>query len=478
MTAPSRWLTVTLCTALLLLGCKRRQAPPVQEVWDEEASLAQTEALRALSPPWPAPTRAMLENGLLLLWLEETGAPTFSLRLLVPTTRSGEPVSSEAIAVVMETLRADLERRGRRRGLTVELDHAPGRVELVVHGSDETAAETLQIAADVLGQSASGPRLEQGRERVANRLGRATADDIAAAALSRALLGSAVVDERIDRRRLDALPRASLLRAWDELRDPREAVMVVHAGTAADEARDALRAFSEKWRGLGRRPLRKSALARLHLPALERPLHPRRLLSQPAAPLRAMSTRPASGNAVIMLGRIVPTDTARARSTARLAQRVLQQEIDARLSIVGAVGLFAVRIPISTKDPDAGVARAIEKLGALARTRHQKQRLFQAAQLWLGARVVAASLQGEDWTALWSEAIDLADSDHTVGVALARDARAMLDTAPEAPQTWQARWLDPRAGEPGWDWVVVGANDETLRALERLTQVARSGASG
>jgi hypothetical protein len=151
---------------------------------------------------------------------------------------------------------------------------------------------------------------------------------------------------------------------------------------------------------------------------------------------------------------------------------VLQQELDARLSIVGDVGLFAVRIPVSTKDPDAGVARAIEKLGTLAKTRHQKQRLFQAAQLWLGARVVAASLAGEDWTALWSEAIDLADSDHAIGVALARDARAMLDTAPETLQKWQERWLDPRGGEPGWDWVVVGASKETLRALERLTTVA------
>jgi hypothetical protein len=459
--------------ALLALGCKRRQAPPVQEVWDEEASSAETEALGALAPPWPAPTRATLDNGLLLLWLEETATPALSLRLLVPTTGRTVSISPEAIAVVMESVRTELERRGRRLGMTIAIDHAPGRVELVVHGSDEQAEETLLLVAEVLGQSASSTRLERGRKRVANGLGPAKADDIAAAALGRRLLGSAAPDERLDRGRLTALSRAALIRAWDELRDPREAVMVVHAGTAASEAREALRTFSERWRGLGRRALEKSVLARLRLPDLEQPARPRRLLSQPAAPLRAVSIRKRSGKPVIMLGRVVPTDSARARSTARLAQRVLQEEIDARLSIVGPVGLFAVRIPVSTKDPDGGVARAIAKLSTLARTRHQKQRLFQAAQLWLGARVVAASLRGEDWTDLWSEAIDLADSDHTIGIALARDAKAMLDTAPETLQKWQKRWLDPRAGEPGWEWVVVGAGDDTLRALERLTKVAR-----
>jgi hypothetical protein len=110
--------------------------------------------------------------------------------------------------------------------------------------------------------------------------------------------------------------------------------------------------------------------------------------------------------------------------------------------------------------------------------RQPRQRLYQAAQLWLGARVVQASLDGEDWTALLSEAMDLSVRDEDVVGALARDAGSMLEPDPEALQAWMRRWLDPRSGEPGWRWVVAGATDRDLRRLERITPLdppARAG---
>jgi hypothetical protein len=250
-------------------------------------------------------------------------------------------------------------------------------------------------------------------------------------------------------------------------------VMIVHAGVAAVDLRDALREFSEGFRGLGRRRLERSAVARIHARAEHEPRRPRRLLGDDGAPLRALGTPRPSERPALVLGRVIPTTTAYSRSMARLAQRVLQEEHDARLTVFGDIALFAVEVPIGRRDPAGATSRAIASLGSLARTRHQTQRLFQAARLWLGARMVWASMSGEDWTALVSESIDLCRTDAEIAAALSRDARTMLAAEPDALMAWQKRWLDPRKGEPGWDWVVVGADKPTLAALERLTPVVR-----
>src|SRR5690606_9569588 len=182
------------------------------------------------------------------------------------------------------------------------------------------------------------------------------------------------------------------------------------------------------------------------------------------------------GKAVLVLGRVLPTPTAEARSLARLAQRLLQEELDARLQIRGDVAVFVLRVPLPGRDAEGAATEAIDALSSLAGSRQPQQRLFQAAQLWLGARVVQASLDGEDWTALWSDAIDLADRDEDIAGALAQDAGSMLEPDPEALQAWLRRWLDPRGGEPGWRWVVAGASSRALRQLDRITPVRDPGA--
>ena len=78
---------------------------------------------------------------------------------------------------------------------------------------------------------------------------------------------------------------------------------------------------------------------------------------------------------------------------------------------------------------------------------------------------------GEDWTALWSESIDLANDDADVPRALAVDATAMLEVDAEAMQAWQQQWLDPRRGTPGWQWVVAGADADVLRRLSKLAPI-------
>jgi hypothetical protein len=113
----------------------------------------------------------------------------------------------------------------------------------------------------------------------------------------------------------------------------------------------------------------------------------------------------------------------------------------------------------------------VDDLSRSAKARHPSQRLFQAAELWLGARIVQASLSGEDWTALFAESIDLADRDAEISEALARDAATMLEPDPEALRTWMERWLHPRAGEPGWRWVAAGVDRRLERRLERIVPI-------
>jgi hypothetical protein len=170
---------------------------------------------------------------------------------------------------------------------------------------------------------------------------------------------------------------------------------------------------------------------------------------------------------------VIPTPTAADRGAARLAQRLAQEQIDMNVVVAGARTLMLVRVPLTPADPDGRARRAIEELRSIALTRQPRQRLFQAAQLWLGARVVQASLGGEDWTALWSEAVDLAMRDSDIGLALARDAHAMLELDPDALATWQKKWLDPIAGEPGWQWVVAGADEAALSRLARAATLDR-----
>jgi hypothetical protein len=205
------------------------------------------------------------------------------------------------------------------------------------------------------------------------------------------------------------------------------------------------------------------------------------LSKAPLAPLQRVES-PGRGRTVLMIGRAIPTGTARERSLARLAQRRLQEEFDARLVVSGAWSLLTVQLGIGggkpklvqdllegtdpPKDKEAEAAppdpatrrlrRELTAIRTFTRARPTTQDLFQVAQLWLGARMVAASIRGEDWTALWSDSLDLASDDGEIAAALARDAQAMLAATPEQIVAWQQRWLDFSTSEPGWAWVLVG----------------------
>jgi hypothetical protein len=458
-------------------ACKRSNAPKVEEVWDEAPAVSHAEALASLAPPWPDPTRAMLDSGLVTLWLHEPGSPVTHLRVLLPTGGEEALESAALVSVLQIHLEEALQSRARNRGVVVEARAAPDRIELSAHGSVEDTGRALELVAGTLGDRAPQGGLETARTAALAELpAKPSADERAVAAMVETLLGRPPGSERADRAAVEALDGEALVAGWQALVDPRRAVLVVHSGAPASEHRPALRQLAERWRGKGRRAVPPSAVARLRAPLPKAAKAGGRLLAEPVTPLQVLAGP--VGGAVLVLGRVLPTPTAQDRSLARLAQRLLQEELDVRLVIRGDMAVFVLRVPISGGSAEASASQAIDALSTMIGERQPRQRLYQAAQLWLGARVVQASLDGEDWTALLSEAMDLSVRDEDVVGALARDAGSMLEPDPEALQVWMRRWLDPRSGEPGWRWVVAGATDRDLRRLERITPLdppARAG---
>lgn len=454
------------------LGCKRKNAPKVEEVWDEAPAVGHAEALARLAPPWPDPTRAMLDNGLVTLWLHEPHAPVTHLRVLLPTGGNETLQSAALLAVLQAHLDEAVRARARNRGVAVDVRVAPDRIELSTHGSLEDTARALEIIAAVLGARAPQAGLEAARTAtLADLPARPSADERAVAALVETLLGRPSGSERADKAAVEALDESTLLAGWQALVDPRRAVLLAHSGAPAGDHRPALRQLAERWRGKGRRPVPPSALARLREPVTATDAPGGHLLAQPATALQVLPG-PSDGP-VLVIGRVLSTPTAQDRSLARLAQRLLQEELDARLVIRGDLAVFVLRVSLASGSAETSATEAVDALAAMAAARQPQQRLYQAAQLWLGARVVQASLDGEDWTALWSEAIDLSGRDEDMVGALARDAGSMLEPDPEALKAWLRRWLDPRSGEPGWRWLVAGASEAELQRLARITPLAR-----
>jgi len=492
---------VTLALGLGLAlgtGCRKRDNTRV-EVFDEAATPAQTEALGSLAPPWPAPERVVLANGLLVHWLHEEAAPAVHLRLLLPTHGLKGSLQGAPALVAARALELELEALAPRLAMRSELRTGIDRFEVAVHGVEAETGALLAGLTDVL---AADPTrgLAASRRQVLAELRPLDAEAQATNELVATLTGVATERERIDVAAVEGATDKQLLDAWRALTDPRQVVLVVHgASKLADEAITAATGdVAERWRQkvslLGGNDGAAEAQALVRLRREDGPERSgKHVTKAPLAPLRRVE--PVSrGRAQLVLGRAIPTATARERSMARVTQRRLQEQIDARLIVSGPWSIFTLHIPLAGAgkpkqvvdllegtDPPKEAAPAVPEDPITRRLRREltmlrdrlrerplSQDLFQAAQLWLGARMVAASVNGEDWTALWSESLDLANGDGEIAAALARDAQAMLAATPEEAVAWQQRWLDFNNSEPGWAWVVVGAESEVQGVVNFL----------
>ncbi len=450
-------------------GCKRKHAPPVAEVWDEEPMVAQAEAIGALAPPWPAPSRGQLDNGLITFWLREPEGVAMQIRLLVPTTVDDAAPPGEAIVIAAEHARSEWQRRVQKLGVTVAIEHGPHRFEVVASGADSQLVPTLAALRSVVGtQAPSG--IDGARTRIEQQTPARSNLELAAIAMLVRLVG---VDEGVDVSRLAKTTRAQLHAHWHALLDPRRNVLLIHSGTPAEAIKGDLRKLAEAWRGSDARDRNERVLdqatARLRRRAAPTSTGTR-LLAMPATPMLLAPS--GSGGPTLVIGRSILLANANDRALARLAQRVCQEEIDASVVIAGNTATWMVATGVGRASPEREVQRAVEEHAFLAKTRHPRQRLFQAVQLWLGARVVEASLGGEDWTRLFASAMDLADTDTAIAGALAGDAKRQLAITPDELEAWTRRWLDPRAGEPGWAWATAGLDAQAVKRIERVTPVA------
>lgn len=451
-------------------GCKRSVAPKVDEVWDETPAVGQAEALASLAPPWGAPIHATLDNGLAVVWLHEPDAVVTHVRLLLPTADAEGPYPAAERAIVHTHLRRALTQKTKGRGVTVQGRTSTDRIEVALHFASEDMASVLASLAAVVSNRDPGKSFEAARADVVGRLPRGAATEARAiAALAAQLLGQPATDQFVDHARATGAERDALLRTWTNLVDPQRAVIVVHAAEPAEAHRERLQALADRWAAPGRRPMPPRIVDRLR-PTDTAPAGPGRLLAEPATPLGVVDGP--TGKPVLWLGRTVPTPTPLDRALARLGQRVMQEELDVRLVSRGDHAVFVMRVPLAG-DVDERATEAVDALSSLADERQPQQRLFTAAQLWLGARVVQSSLDGEDWTALWSDAADLATDDAAIAGALAQDAGLMLDIDAQTLVDWQRKWFDPRRGEPGWHWVVAGTSDRDLRRLSRIVPLAQ-----
>lgn len=500
--------------SLPAIACKRRDMPKVELV-DEDGTPPETEAISALAPPWPPAERVVLGNDLLVHWLAEEGSPALHLRVLLPTHGLDDELAPGAAAVVAEALALELRRFSQRYGTTVELVSRVDRFEVAVHGLDSKTVAIIAALSRVLALDKPEALLLRARDAVAAGLPAVDAEMLVLTSLVGLLEGRDQGRDRLSKEGIASLEVEALVDAWRLVLDPRRAMFVVHAGRSVEES--AMTRLAKAWTrggilsGFGK--AKGKAHDRLR-PARagkgkdkqrgDGPMSAYRLRGAPAAPLHFIQLSPGTaGGALLVFGRILPLPTVADRARARLAQRLFQEELDARLTIVGDRGLWVVKVPIRghskaskgkktkvvdknkrgrdkskdneenlPKDPRAAhLVKKLDQAREFIRTRAPRLRLAQAAELWLGARMVQASLTGEDWTALWSESIDLCLSEGEIGGALARDAQAMLAVEPEELAEFTRRWLDYDYGQPGWAWVAASKEPDMAKALQQFASV-------
>lgn len=446
--------------------CNKETLTPVE--FETGSDRAPVDPTSVLAPPWQPPLKAQLDNGAILHWLREPGSPAFHVRVLLPTSIDADKLSAAGIAAVVEAIELRLESRLRRLDATLDIRSRPGRIEVGLHGRDSDAEALLEALAETLADAGDAKLLSVAQGKVLANHREADATTLASAALIAELLGHPLAHEYASKQDVVELSKNRLERAWSTLVDPRDAVVLVHAGRDPEHETmsAAIAKLGSRWKagGFGFGSGKSSVTVRLREDPPKK-LPTTFLLSESnAAPMRVFPGEPErGGRAVVMLGRLIPTPTIEDRSLARISQRLMQEELDARLLVAGPISLLAVRVRISASDPVTSLERIIARMHAFGTEAQPGNRIDQAANLWLGARVVEASLTGEDWTSLWSESIDLAGTDREIFVALARDAQTMLELDPERVREYMAKWFDPRGGEPGW--VMVGAGiDDNFRA--------------
>jgi hypothetical protein len=486
-----------LCFAIHGTACKPREtlapidmsvAPPDGRI----AADAERMTWRGITP-----SSFSHDSGAIVVTLHEPEARIGHVRFILPTrTPAGLGGDSSLDAAPTWVVATALEDEWRRKLVdwdsdatspsgrtkprgTVAAIHRPDRVELVVEVANVDVPRVLAIWGDIVAMRRPQTLLSRAQGRAVATSTRPSLELLAVSHAVVMLWGDPIETAIATREDLEALTPAALEKVWTALLDPRHAVVVVHTAHEATVIEDASASWSAQWKsrglGIGRRSeAQKSALRRV-LPERSDTARPEHLMAVPPLTLRAVEIRDAERreSPQVVVARVVPTPTARDRALLRLGQRILQEEMDLRVVFAGARAIVVARLPLSSTQPGRSLVEGAARWRNVLEGPMTVERLDTAARLWIGARWVHASLHGEDATATWSEAMDLATSDEGIASALDEDTAAMLAIDVDEWTTFARRWLDPSKGEPGWVGVVAGANEAQLAALSEVTPVKR-----
>lgn len=458
-------------------GCKNRNKTLAPVTVGGDVVTTNVEGDARSAKVWDQVERLVLGDGLLVHWLPEAEAARLHLRLLIPTESGRTPLPAAQLNILANAMREQLALRTRGLHVRVSVHPAPGRIEVSLRGDTKDTERIFGALGRAMG-SEPGTKVFEGlltRELADHK--RLDAGEAASSALLSTLLELPREHLASSSAEVQALSANELRKSWRAFVNPREAVLVVHGEGTPASAEPALNKLSDAWRAPG------PSLSAPSESALER-LQPHRartarrkpkshedhlILGQPAAPLGfvdALELKP--NRAIVAIGRVIPTPTAKERALARLAQRLIAQDADLRLVVAGPISVLILRARVAGSDPEASLAKAVSKLESYATSTFAANRIQQAARLWLGARVVAAALEDEDWTMLYSEALDLADSDEDATHSLARDALFMLEVQPDELTAFTSKWFAPKSGEPGWAWRIAGADENMATKLAAL----------
>jgi hypothetical protein len=466
-------------------ACRKKETfSPV--ILDESgANLDQTGKVAGVT--WPPILQTEAANRVWLEWLSEPAATSFHLRILLATAPHRSEIQAAAVACLALALDARLKQRALRRNITTEVLHRPDRIELALHGPADDLDTALNLVARILAEKKPLRLLQSAKGRLAADL----VDDPLRDQLAQdqaAALGLAREQIAFNRATLTSLDDRELEEAYAKLTEPANAWMIVHAPSKPEQHLVALRQATATWKS--RTLFNRSsgdAYTRFR-PALVAPKKESvRLIDAPWNFVDTLHDE----RVTLIATTLVPLADAKSAAALTLLQRLLQEQLDVRLTRSSDRALLTWRLDLPNQSESASEAfkEAMSTFAQLTHSEVDPAHIRQSATLWLGARMVAASLSDDDWTQLWSESFDLVIAPQTLLSSKARPtseqlarmqahALALETSVIESTTSAQLKavaqtFVDPWQAKAAWTWTFVGGSPKVRSALNKVRSAMR-----
>lgn len=466
-------LTLGLCGLLLSLSACRNKETMAPIVLGGNPGQTEFDGDEQFGPTWRKSAITLLPNQTQLVWLAERDRQRMDIRLMIPLPGPQEQeISAAALEIVLSVLEKQLRFRAHTAQLRFSRNDRPGRTEFAFHGRVDQLRHALFLIGHGFSATANKSLLSESQGEfvaawVDNPVDHATRDQIAT------LLDIKPASLYASSRDLAALTPKTMAQAWKALTNPARCTLVVHSHVPTQEDQRSLSALAQRWSRS--KKTETKAIDALFTPSKPLPKLPHAQQSLRQTPIESVPSPLLSptGRVTWLVSRRFKVPDTQSRAFARLAQRLLQHQFDVRLVIHNQSALWQLRKDLSP-EPKLAAEEMRRYLGDLDRALHEglvPSRARQAARTWLGARLVQNSLQGEDWTALWSQALDLSSKPSEIHSALQENGTAMMQAEIKAFEQWMQAHIDPSLARGPWLSELIFASPETVQALnEARTQ--------